>query len=365
MTKKNDRVSGNIHEGRKVDHIRICLEEDVASSRNYWDEVFLVHEALPEVDPEEVDLTVEVFGRRLSAPIIISGMTGGSDSVKRINENIAAVAEELNIAMGVGSQRAALLDPSLRGSFEVVRDHSPPLVLANIGAPQLVKQDDGVVFGIEEAREAMDMVGAHLIAVHLNFLQEMVQPEGDRRTVGVHEALNTLAREVPVVAKETGAGISRRTAIMLRDAGVKGIDVGGLSGTTFSAVEYYRALQVSDRLKASLAKTFWNWGIPTPVALIRASVGLPLIATGGLRDGLDVARALSLGASLGGFARGVLKEAVEGKEALKERIQTIIEELRVALALQGLKSARDARQRPGILLGETAEIAKEMERRGL
>ena len=132
-----------------------------------------------------------------------------------------------------------------------------------------------------------------------------------------------------------------------------------------SAVEYYRALQASDSLKAALARTFWDWGIPTPVSLLRASVGLPLIATGGLRDGLDVARALSLGAALGGFARGVLKDAVESKEALMVRLQTIIEELKVALALQGIKRARDARERPGILLGQTAEIAKEMERRGL
>ncbi len=365
MKRKKRTTGGNLHEERKVDHVKICLEEDVASSKNFWDDVYLVHEALPEVDPEDVDLTVEVFGRKLAAPIIISGMTGGSESVTRINENIAAVAEELGIAMGVGSQRAALLDASLRGSFEVVKEHSPPLVLANIGAPQLVKQNDGVVFGAEEAIDAMEMVGAHLIAVHLNFLQEMVQPEGDRKTDGVWEALKGLSQEVPVVAKETGAGVSRKAAIMLKEAGVKGIDVGGLSGTTFSAVEYYRALQASDSLKAALARTFWDWGIPTPVSLLRASVGLPLIATGGLRDGLDVARALSLGAALGGFARGVLKDAVESKEALMVRLQTIIEELKVALALQGIKRARDARERPGILLGQTAEIAKEMERRGL
>ncbi|MCD6383209.1 MAG: type 2 isopentenyl-diphosphate Delta-isomerase, partial [Thermoplasmata archaeon] len=292
--KSKGRNVKEVHQERKEDHLRICINEDVSSSRNYWDDVYLVHRALPEVNVDEVDLTTEIFGKKLSAPIIISAMTGGSPSVTHINENIARVASDLGIAMGVGSQRAAILDRSLRGSFEVVKDYSPPLVLANLGMPQFLDQGDGKPFGVEEAREAMEMVGADILAIHLNFLQEFVQPEGDRRTEGATERLKELAKEVPIVVKETGAGISRDTALLLKKAGVKGIDVGGLSGTSFSAVEYYRALEAGDDVKAHIAKVFWDWGIPTPVSLVRASVGIPLIATGGLRHGLDVARALSL-----------------------------------------------------------------------
>lgn len=337
---------------RKEEHLRICLENDVAGGDNLWDDLQYVHESIPEFDMDEIDLSVELFGKRLKAPIIISGMTGGCESGRQVNENLATAAEELGIGMGVGSQRAALEQSDLVDSYSIIREHDIPFVYGNIGAPQLIAQDDGHdPVDVEAGRRAMEMIGADMLAIHLNYLQEIAQPEGDLKARGVLQAITDLASELPILAKETGAGISRNTALQLKDAGVLGFDVGGAGGTSFSAVEVYRAMDAKDHLRERLGRTFWDWGIPTPVSVELAQVGLPIIATGGLRSGLDVARAITLGADAGGFANQLLRSALEGPEEVIREIELIREELKVTMFLTGARDVGELHSRNLIRTG--------------
>ena len=337
---------------RKEEHLRICLENDVAGGDNLWDDLQYVHESIPEFDMDEIDLSVELFGKRLKAPIIISGMTGGCESGRQVNENLATAAEELGIGMGVGSQRAALEQSDLVDSYSIIREHDIPFVYGNIGAPQLIAQDDGHdPVDVEAGRKAMEMIGADMLAIHLNYLQEIAQPEGDLKARGVLQAITDLASELPILAKETGAGISRNTALQLKDAGVLGFDVGGAGGTSFSAVEVYRAMDAKDHLRERLGRTFWDWGIPTPVSVELAQVGLPIIATGGLRSGLDVARAITLGADAGGFANQLLRSALEGPEEVIREIELIREELKVTMFLTGARDVGELHSRNLIRTG--------------
>ena len=338
---------------RKEEHLKICFENNVATSYNHWDDLQFVHESIPEFDMDEIDVSVNIFGKQLNAPIIISGMTGGCESGKVVNRNLAIAAEKLGIGLGVGSQRAALEHPELVDSYSVIRDYKIPFVYGNIGAPQLISQEDGhKPMDVDSGIEAMEMIGASHLAIHLNYLQEIAQPEGDLKARGVLDAIGSLASELPILAKETGAGISGKTAIQLKDCGVKGIDVGGTGGTSFSAVEVYRAIDAKDHLRERLGKTFWDWGIPTPVSIRMASVGLPIIATGGLRNGLDVARAIAIGAGVGGFAHQLLGPALESPEAVVKEIELIIEELKVAMFLTGSKTIEELRSKQLIEAGK-------------
>ena len=223
-------------EQRKAEHVNIILKEDVSAGYDYWGDVHLLHRALPEIDLDDIDLRVKLFGRRLEAPLVISSMTGGFGMGGEINANLAKADAEVGVAMGVGSQRAAIEKPELEPTYAVVKDYDVPLLFANLGAPQLVPQAGKRAYGASDAKKAMDMIGADALIVHLNFLQEVVQPEGDRRAKGCLAAIKTLAARFPVMAKETGAGISRDVAKALRRAGVRAIDVGGLGGKSFSAV---------------------------------------------------------------------------------------------------------------------------------
>ena len=332
-------------EQRKAEHVNIILNENVSAEYNYWNDVHLVHRALPEIDLDE----------KLNAPLVISSMTGGFGMGREINGNLAKAAAEVGVAMGVGSQRAALEKPELMDTYAVVKEHDVPLRFANLGAPQLIPQGTKRAYGIEDARRAMAMVDAHALIVHLNFLQEVVQPEGDRRAKSVLGAIGKLAAKLPVVAKETGAGISHEVALKLKQAGVKGIDVGGLGGTSFSAVEYYRARKEAQSLKERLGATFWNWGIPTPASVILADVGLPMIATGGVRSGLDVAKGIALGASAAGMAKPMLEAAKVGAEAVVAELLTVIEELKAAMFLVGASDLDDLRATRTIVNRPTAD----------
>lgn len=340
---------------RKTDHVDICAKEDTGQSYVYWDDVKLVHNPLPEVDLEEIDTSSSVFGRRLEAPLIISAMTGGYGKAEEINKNLASVAEEFGIGMGVGSQRAALENPEVARTYSVIKEFEIPLRIGNLGVPQLIKQGLRSALGIEEGRAAMEMVDAHLLAVHMNYLQEIVQPEGDTRSKGGLRALEAFASALPVIAKETGAGIPREAALRLKKAKVKGLDVGGLGGTSFAAVEYYRARSAGDSARANIGKTFWDWGIPTPVAVVVAEVGLPVIATGGLRSGLDVARALGIGASCGGMAGRLLPSSLEGRDAVAREVGTIIDELKAAMFLVGASSIKELAATRAIMTGRSKE----------
>lgn len=342
-------------EKRKSDHVQICANEDLSTAYVYWDDVKLVHNALPEIDLDEVDTSTTLFGSELKAPIVISAMTGGYGKAEEINRNLASVAEHFGLGMGVGSQRAALENPELAITYGVLKEFQIPLRIGNLGVPQLVKQGIKVSLDIEDGRAAMEMIDAHLLAIHLNFLQEVVQPEGDTKARGGMSAIEKFASALPVLAKETGAGVSRGVALRLKKAGVKGIDVGGLGGTSFSAVEYYRARSVGDSVRANIGQTFWDWGIPTPVAVVVSEVGLPVIATGGLRSGLDVARAICIGASAGGMAGRLLPAALEGKEALTREVQTILDELRAAMFLVGARDINELKAAHAIITGRSKE----------
>jgi isopentenyl-diphosphate delta-isomerase len=340
---------------RKGDHVEIVANEDLNQDYVYWDDIKLVHNPLPEVDLEEVDTSVTIFGRRLKAPLIISAMTGGYGKAEEINRNLASVAEDFGIGMGVGSQRAALENPEVARTYSVIKEFEIPLRIGNLGVPQLIKQGLTAPLGIEEGKAAMEMVDAHMLAVHLNYLQEIVQPEGDTKSKGGLKALEKFASALPVIAKETGAGVPRETALKLKKAKVRGIDVGGLGGTSFSAVEYFRAKSAGDSSRANIGRTFWDWGIPTPVAVVVANVGLPVIATGGLRSGLDVARAITIGASSAGMAGRLLPAALEGKDALTRELNTIIDELKAAMFLVGAKDLKELAASKAILTGRSKD----------
>jgi isopentenyl-diphosphate delta-isomerase len=340
---------------RKGDHVEIVANEDLSQDYVYWDDIKLVHNPLPEVDLEEVDTSVTIFGRRLKAPLIISAMTGGYGKAEEINRSLASVAEDFGIGMGVGSQRAALENPEVARTYSVIKEFEIPLRIGNLGVPQLIKQGLTAPLGIEEGKAAMEMVDAHMLAVHLNYLQEIVQPEGDTKSKGGLKALEKFASALPVIAKETGAGVPRETALKLKKAKVRGIDVGGLGGTSFSAVEYFRAKSAGDSSRANIGRTFWDWGIPTPVAVVVANVGLPVIATGGLRSGLDVARAITIGASSAGMAGRLLPAALEGKDALTRELNTIIDELKAAMFLVGAKDLKELAASKAILTGRSKD----------
>src|SRR5437867_2596335 len=243
-------------ERRKAEHLRITAEEDIETTRAPgWDDVHLLHDALPAADAARVDLSARLLSHTAALPRVIAGMTGGHSGAERVNTTLAEAAARHGLGIGVGSQRAALRDPSLRRTYAVVRERAPKaFVIANVGVSQLVAQDDGDPLGAKDIRTLIEMVGANAIALHLNYLEESVQPEGQTRATGLDTAIRRLVRHsvVPVIAKETGAGISGSVARRLRSLGVKAIDVGGVGGTSFAAIEALRAQDRGDTARARL-----------------------------------------------------------------------------------------------------------------
>ena len=319
---------------RKLDHLNLCAKTDVAFGDAGFSDVRLVHNAVPECAVSDIDISTEFLGRKLAAPIFIAGMTGGHPDTAEVNKTLAAAAEHFGIPMGVGSQRAALENPELADSFTIVRETAPKAFLAgNISAVQLRDH------GMEWADAAVEMIDADALCIHLNFLQEMIQVEGDRSAVGIldtiREAAETLS--VPVIVKETGSGISREAARAIFAAGADALDVGGLGGTSWAKIEKARA---SDKTHQMLGDTFLEWGIPTAVSVFEVAqvrTG-PVVATGGLKNGLDAAKAIALGADMAGMALTLLPDALEGKDALFSRIETICGELKTAMFLTGAQN---------------------------
>jgi isopentenyl-diphosphate Delta-isomerase len=336
---------------RKAEHIRINLEEDVQSKgiSSGLDRYRLVHMALPELNLKEVDTSATFLGHRLRAPVLVSCMTGGIERGREINQRLARAAQAHGCAMGVGSQRAAIEDPALAPLFRV-RDVAPDiLLLANLGAAQL-----NYGYGIDHCRRAVAMIDADALALHLNPLQEALQPEGNVNFSGLLTKIEQVCRalEVPVIVKEVGWGISARVAQQLAEAGVAAIDVAGAGGTSWSEVEHHRA---PTALRRRISGTFIAWGIPTAESLImarHAAPGLPLIASGGLRNGIDAAKVIALGASLVGFASPLLRAAAESEDTAHELMTGLIEELRISMFccgvrdLTGLKQAEIVEQLP-------------------
>ena len=329
-------------ERRKHDHIRINLEEDVQAreATTGFERFHFVHTALPERNLSEVDVRTRFLGRDLGAPILISSMTGGIERGWEINRRLATAAQALGCAMGVGSQRAAIEDPA-RARFFRVRDVAPDiLLLANLGAVQL-----NYGYGIDECRRAVEMIGADALILHLNPLQEALQPEGNRDFSALLGKIAAVcaALGVPVVVKEVGCGISTPVARQLAEAGVAAIDVSGAGGTSWSAVERHRA---GTDLARRLSETFADWGIPTATSLRMARMGapgLPLVASGGLRTGLDAAKAIALGADLAGFAGPLLRAAVAGEAETVELLTALVEELRLAMFCTGCGNLAELR----------------------
>jgi isopentenyl-diphosphate delta-isomerase len=345
---------------RKIEHVNIALDRDVsAPQRANWNDITLVHQALPEVDLERIDLSTSFLGHRLRYPIFMSSLTGGHPDVTNINRNLARAAERYGLALGVGSQRAAILNPALADSYSVVRENAPnAFLIANIGAPQLISQTGHHPFTSEQVRQAIQMIGANALAVHMNSLQEAAQSEGDHNAFGAAEALKRLTQELelPVIAKETGAGVSREQAFLLRSCGVVAIDVGGAGGSSMPALEAARSQARGDEQAMNTGLLFKDWGIATPIAIVEARTAqLPLIATGGVRNGLDAARALALGASVAGIGLPFLKAASQSYECVCEMIESTIKQLKVAMQLSGATNLRQMSEVDVVVTGATRE----------
>ena len=345
---------------RKADHIDIATQRPVTPPTSPgWDEIHFVHRALPEIDLAEVDLRASLFGHTLGAPLLIASMTGGHPRAEEINRRLAQAAQEFGLAMGVGSQRAAIRHPELLGTYRVARRTAPDaLLISNVGAPQLIDQPGEPALTVGQVRALVSDMGADALAIHLNYLQEVVQPEGDTRARGCLDAIRRVCAEieVPVIAKETGGGIGRADALRLRSAGVAAIDVGGLGGTSFALVEAFRAADHGLERAERLGTVLGNWGLPTAVAVAECGgLGLPVIATGGIRSGLDAAKALALGADLVGVARPLMSAALEGEEALRTYVEEFLHTLRTVLFLTGSVNVAELRQAERVTLGRTAE----------
>ena len=329
---------------RKKEHLEICLDTEsvTSASGTGLSRYRFVHNALPELDIDEIDLSTTFLGKRLQAPILISSMTGGFDLARKVNRNLAAAAQSLGLAMGVGSQRVAVEEPSAAGSFEV-RDVAPDILLfGNLGAVQL-----NYGYTVEHCRRAVSMIGADALILHLNVLQEAVQPEGNRNFKGLGEKIAAVCRdlEVPVIAKEVGNGISVDAATRLQRAGVKALDVAGYGGTSWSAVEAQRAVKQGKRPDTAFAA----WGIPTEDALVSVRQALPdiqLIASGGVRSGVDIAKAIALGADLGAFGQPLLAAALESSAKVIEFIAGVIHELKVSMLCVGAADLTALRKAP-------------------
>jgi len=333
---------------RKLEHIEIALKEDVEGPLTTWFEcVYLIHRAAPELDLDDVDISTEFVGRRLRAPIVISGMTGGAPETEKINAELAKVAEVLGLGLGVGSQRQAIENGSLRSTYSVVRDYAPTtLVLANIGISEFIRYDVSLIDKI------VSMVSADALAVHLNVAQELVQPEGSHNFKGFLRKLEVIMRElsVPIVIKEVGFGISKEVAEELVGIGVSHFDVAGAGGTNWAKIEMLRARYKDDKLKERLARELLCWGVPTAASILEVWTVAPnseIIASGGIRKALDVVKALRLGANAAGLALPLLRAYYSG--TLMEYLDGLIKSIKALLLLTGSRSINELRGKPIVI----------------
>jgi isopentenyl-diphosphate delta-isomerase len=342
-------TSASSHEtqARKADHIRICLDENVQCQHltTGLERYRFCHRCLPELDWQDLDLTTPFLNKVLGAPLLISSMTGGTDEAHQINLRLATVAQQYGLAMGVGSQRVAVEKPDLMETFSVRRVAPDILLLANLGAVQLNYR-----YGAEQCRQVVESLEADALILHINPLQEAVQTRGDTNFKGLLGKIENICQNlpVPVIAKEVGNGISAAMVRRLMDAGVAAIDVAGAGGTSWAKVESERA---TDPVQRRLGQTFADWGIPTADCIVAArqvAPNVPLIASGGLRNGLDVAKSLALGADLAGLAFPFLRAASQSEEAVAALADVLLAELKTVLFCTGQGQVAGLRQ-PGVL----------------
>ena len=344
MTATNNRLKNNSNtQTRKADHLRICLEENVQFNKltNGFDKYRFSHTCLPEIDLQDIDLTTTFLGKKINSPLLISSMTGGTKQAQTINYRLAEAAQNHQLAMGVGSQRVAVERPETAVTFAIRKIAPNALLFANLGAVQL-----NYTYGLEQCLRVVEILEADALILHLNPLQECIQPKGDVNFKGLLDKIDRLCDRisVPIIAKEVGNGISATMAQKLIDAGVTAIDVAGAGGTSWARVESERA---ENNLQRRLGNTFADWGIPTADCLVnirKIAPNIPLIASGGLRNGLEVAKAVALGADLVGLAFPFLQAADRSPEALEELIQILTTEIRTVLFCTGNKTLAELQQ---------------------
>jgi len=331
-------------EQRKKDHLKICLENNVETQKTGFEDIFLINNSLPELNLKEIDTTTKFLGKKLNLPLTIAAITGGTEEAKQINKDLAEVAEKKGIGFSLGSQRAMIENPKLKDTY-YVRDIAPhALLFGNIGVYQLKK------FDIKQIENALEYVGADALCVHINPAQELFQKEGDSDFKGSLSSLKRLCDELkyPVIAKEVGFGISREVSQKLKEIGVKAIDVGGFGGTNWLVVDGL----ISERDFSS----FVDWGIPTPISILESRVGLPIIATGGIRSGVDVAKSIVLGADICGMALPFLRVLKEkGKKGVEEFIDKIHKELQIAMILTGSRNIEELKKAKYVLTGKVKD----------
>ncbi len=347
---------------RKLRHIRVSLEENVETDISTgFKDIHLIHRALPEIDLDEVSLESTLLNKTMAAPLVMSAITGGTLEAKKINAVLADAAETRQIGMSVGSQRIAIAQPETAHTFSVVREKAPStFIMGNMGVPQL-----SLGWGAEEAQDCIDMVKADALALHMNPLQEAVQVDGDTDYRGIYSKITELSNHIstPLIMKETGAGIAWEDAVKMQKVGASGLEISGVGGTSWSAVEYHIAKEVGKEDMEFLGQALWNWGIPTAISVVEASkkTSLEIIASGGLRTGVEVVKSLALGAQAGGLAKPFLEKAIEGRDALDKYITHLINEIRVTMFLVGAKNIEELRHVPVVIIGRTGEW---LERRG-
>ena len=338
---------------RKIEHLKFCANRPVESKKatSGFDDVILVHRALPEMSIDDIDLSTDFLGKRLNAPFMIASITGGHPDTTAINSALAEAVEETGLGIGVGSQRAAIEDPEQEYSFSVVREKAPnAFVYGNIGAAQIKE------YGIEGIERMIEMIDADAFAIHLNFLQEAIQPEGDIDASGVLDAISEICSlKIPIIVKEPGSGISHEDALLLKKAGVSSIDVGGVGGTSWAGVEVYRADDRKETSAKNMGELFWDFGIPTASSIVECNVSLPIVATGGIRTGLDVAKSISLGASVASSALPFVEPAFNGPEEVTRKLTSIIDELKVAMFLAGCRNIEMLKRTPLVITGWTEQ----------
>jgi isopentenyl-diphosphate delta-isomerase len=339
---------------RKDEHILLVSTENVETHVSTWlEHVQFVHKTLPELNLDDIDLSCKFLGKDVSAPLIIGAMTGGTELTKRINVSLAKAAQKYRIPMMVGSQRVILRHPETKGTFAAVREFAPDVpIVGNIGIAQVATSEN-----FDYVEQLITNINADALAIHLNVIQEVIQPEGDKIFSNGIKKIIDLKQQygIPIVVKETGCGISREVAQQLVEIGIEVIDVSGIGGTSWVAVEYYRAKKQDLKSKMELGKLFWDWGIPTAASIVEVSSAvknadnIKIIGSGGIRDGIDIAKALRLGADFAAMARPFLMVALEGKQSIYQFIEKILNELKITMLLIGSKNIAELLKAPIVI----------------